>query len=280
MCQFETLSFIYYSHIVVFLLTLFTGFVILLRDKNNPINRNAFYFILIIALWIIDDLVQWTAHSISLNIFSAKISVMADLIFLFFLYFTYHFTNTEISTKKKYLLAIPYFFLLILAFSKYNIQFFNDSDCNYAHTKFINSYLYFFEFLYTGWASYLLIKHYRNPLTPYQAKLQIKILLPAVWLFIIWIAIYEEMNRISFLNNYYIDNTPHFIIGNLFFVSLIAFAIIKKDLFEFCTIPLNWLVIFIWSLIFAGMFAFPMNTNSIMISAVAYVALMIIFLKM
>ncbi|HRY82876.1 MAG TPA: histidine kinase N-terminal 7TM domain-containing protein [Candidatus Moranbacteria bacterium] len=280
MCQFETPVFIYYSHITVFILTLLTGFIILFKDIKHPINRNAFYFILIIALWTIDDLVQWTAHSVSLNMFSAEISVMADLIFLFFLYFVYHFTCTEISIKKKWLLAIPYILLLFLAFTKYNIQVFNISDCNYAHTKFMNGYLYLFEFLYIGWASYLLIKYYRNPINSSQARSQIKVLLPAIWFFIIWIIIYEEISRISFLSNNYIDVTPQFIIGNLFFVSLIAFSIIKKDLFEFCSVPLNWLVVFVWLLIFVGMLLFSMNIGSSIISGIAYIILMIIFLKM
>ena len=280
MCEFETPNFVYYSHIAVIILSLITGLLILSRNPKHPINRNAFYFILVFALWTVDDFLWWTVRDVKTNMFLARISVMADLIFPFFLFFSYHFTNTKITLKKKLFFFVPYFLLLVLAFTKYNFEFYDTRDCNYAHSAFIYAYLFFFEFFYSLWITYALAKNYRNTKDPVAAKLQIKILIPAIWFFVIWGIIYEEIDRISFLNNNYIDTTPHFIIGNLFFVSLIAFAIIKGNLFNFRSVLLDWVVIFLWTFLFAGFFIFATNPLVIIMSAIAYVILMFIFWKM
>ena len=223
MCEFETPFFVYYTHITVFVLSLVLGIVILLKGGKHPFYRNAFYFILVIALWMLDDLVQWTAHTDSINLIFARISIWGDLIFLFFLYFVHYFTYTEISVEKKLLLAIPYILPIPFIFSQYNIQFFDVADCEYVHHRLMYLYLYFFEILYAAWASYLLFKFYRNPIAPKEAKIQARILAISIWFFAIWMIVYEEIGRIGFLNGNYIDITPHFVMGNLFFVSVVAF---------------------------------------------------------
>ncbi len=134
MCQFETPIFIYYSYILVFILSIITGLVILLKDKKHPMNRNAFYFIAIIALWIANDFVQWTVHDLKINMFSARISYLSNFVILFYLYFVYYFTYTPISQKKKKLLAIPLIISgLITLFSDFHfvISDFNPETCDY-----------------------------------------------------------------------------------------------------------------------------------------------------
>ena len=280
MCEFETPNFVYYSHIAVIILSLITGFSILFKNRKHPMNRNAFYFILIIALWTLDDLLWWNIHDVRINMFVSRTSVMSDLIFPFFLFFSYHFTHTKITLKKKIIFLVPYFILIILAFTKYNFEVYDVTDCNYAHSKIMYAYLFFFEFFYVVWATYILAKYYRDPINPIITRWQTRILILAIWLFVAWGVIYELIDRTSFLSDNYIDTTPHFIIGNLFFVSLIAFAIIKRDLFEFDSTFLDWFTVFLWSVVFAGLFIFATSPFAIILFAVAYVALMVIFFRM
>ena len=171
MCEFETPNFVYYSYTAVIILSLITGFLILSRNMKHPMNRNAFYFILIIALWTVNDFIWWTVHNVLVNMFAARISVMADLIFPFFLFFSYHFTNTKITLKNKLFFLAPYFLLIILAFTKYNFEVYDVSDCNYAHSRFMYAYLFFFEFFYASWATYVLIKNRRNLPDPIRTKM-------------------------------------------------------------------------------------------------------------
>lgn len=280
MCQFYTPSFIYYSYVSVLILSIITAFVILLKDKKHPINRNAFYFIMILALWMLFDLSQWMIHNAEINMFIGKIFVIIIFLFLFFLYFSYAFARIIIDLKTKLLFALPLVPILALMFTKYNIQYFNYSNCDYAYHPAMAFCLYFIALLYSIWSIIILRKHYKNPITPYQERSQTKVLILAISFFTLWGIFYEEIGRISLLNGSYIDITPHFVCGNLFFVSLIAFAIIKNDLFEFNEIPRTWLIITIWSFIFLLMLLFPMSVTSTIICASFYIILMIIFWKM
>lgn len=280
MCQFDTPIFIYYSYISVLILSIITAFIILLKDKKHPINRNAFYFIMIIALWTLLDLSQWMVRDVGINLLIGKYSVIIIFLYLFFLYFSYAFARIRISARKKIILALPYVPLLFLIFTKYNIEYFDASNCDYAYGPLMSFYLYGIGVFYTAWSIIVLWKHYNNPIIPYREKSQIKILIGAVSFFTLWGISYEEIGRISFLSGSSVEISPHFVCGNLFFISLIAFAIIKDDLFEMDSVLQTWLTIVIWSLIFLLMLILSMSPISIIISASFYVLLMIIFWKM
>jgi len=280
MCQFDTPTYIYYSHIAVFVLCLLTAILILIRKPKEASNRNAFYFILIMALWIAGDFIQWTVHDVKINMFFVKISAMSDLIYLFFLYFSYHFVRVKITWKQKIIFALPYFGLAFLAFSKYNLQFFDASGCEYAHRKIMMFYLYFFEIFYASWATYILIKNCHNSNCNIFVPFQIKILIPAIWFFVVWNIFYEEVGRLGIFVSEYNKITPHFIVGNLFFVSLIAFAIIRKELFEFPIVITNHYTVVVWTLIFLGFIFFYSNLTLIVLAVIFYAILMYIFWKM
>ncbi len=280
MCQFDTPIYVYYSHIAVFVLCLLTAILILIRNPKEASNRNAFYFIFILALWVADVFGQWTIKDAFWNKFFVQLSLMSDLTYLFFVYFAYYLTRTKITFKQKILFAIPYIILPFLAFSKYNLAVFNPENCDYSHSLFIGLYLYFFEIFYASWATYILIKKCNNFNCNILVPFQIKILIPAIWFFAIWNILSEEIYRISFSLGSYIDNTPHFIIGNLFFVSLIAFAIIRKELFEFPIVITNHYTVVVWTLIFLGFIFFYSNLTLIVLAAIFCAVLMYIFWKM
>ena len=74
--------------------------------------------------------------------------------------------------------------------------------------------------------------------------------------------------------------TPNFVIGNLFFVSLIAFASIRRNLFEFDESLLDWFTVFLWSILFSGLFIFAESPAVIITCAIAYAVLMVTFFRM
>ena len=279
MCEFETPSFVYYSHTVVIILSLITGFLILTRNPKHPMNRNAFYFIFILALWVLNDLVIWTTHDVKWNMFFNRISYLADFAVLFFLYFAYHFTRMKINFRKKILLAIPYVVLAVLAHTKLAFTDFNYENCDYTSGPLM-FYLYLLDFIYISFATCIFMRSYRDKIIPLVTKVQIKILICASWFFVLWVIVYEEIGRISSLNGKNFDITPYFLIGNLLFVSLIAFAMIKKDLFEYRNVPLDWFTVFLWSLLFAGFFIFATSPFVIIMCTVAYAVLMVVFFRM
>lgn len=281
MCLFETPFYIYYSHIAVFVLCFLTAILILIVDPKKASNRSAFYFILAIALLVADVFGQWTIHSVAPNKFLVEASiVLVVLIPLLFVYFSYHYTHTELKKKTKLLLALPVAVLAIFAFSKYAFDVFNVDDCFYAEGKWISFASYLLEIFYTIWAVRVLVKYYRLPQGNIIIDNSIRILVPAFCFYTVWNIVFSEIDRISFYTNSYIESTPHFITGTLFFISLIAFAIIKKDFFEFPMVITSHYTVVVWTLIFLGFIFFYSNLTLVILAAVFYVILMIIFWKM
>ena len=111
-------------------------------------------------------------------------------------------------------------------------------------------------------------------------KSQLRILISSAAFFAVWNIVNEEVSRISTLGNNSIEIAPYFVVGNLFFVSMIAFSIIKKNLFEFRNVLTIGFTLFIWTGIFFLLIFFSANPQMTIISIVAYVALLIIFWKM
>ncbi len=217
-----------------------------------------------------------------INMFSARISYLSNFIFLFYLYFCHYFTYTPIDLKKKILLAAPFVISgIITLFSNFHfvISDYDPISCNYVPGA--NIYIsYVLNLVYAYLATRVLLKSYHKRIMILVTKCQIKVLISAVWLFAIWCIVYEEIGKISYEMDSFVEISPHFIIGNLFFVSLIAFAIIKKDLFEFENVFLNWFTIFLWSLLFVGLFVFAGSPGIIILCTIAYLALMLTFLGM
>lgn len=279
MCQFDTPLYIYYSHITVFVLCLITAFLILMRNPKEASNRNAFYFIMLVAMWIADIFAQWMIHDVKITMIAVKFSVAAELVVLFFLYFSYHFVNAEINFKKKLLFSIPYIIIAAIAFFTNIFSYFSTENCDYVLGPIIYSALSI-NIIYAIWSSQILLKYYRNPSNNFFIKQQIRILIGAIWFYVLWNIFFESVGIVGYYLGSYIETTPHIIIGNLFFVSLIAFAIIKKDLFQFNTVLTTIFTIVLWSLMFLGLLIFPMSLGNIAMFAVFYAFLMFIFWKM
>jgi hypothetical protein len=253
-----------------------TAFLILFRKPKEASNRNAFYFILLMALWVADIFGQWTIHGVAFNMFVVRMSIpMVALILLFFLYFSYYFTQRKIELKNRLPMAVPCFILIILSFTNYAFDAFNISDCYYAEGKWISFFSYIIEIFYAIWASNVLLKYYHKPDGNLLIQNSIKFLVPALGFFVVWNIIFREIDRII-----YIESTPHFITGTLFFISIIAFAIIKKDFFEFPVVITNHYTVVVWTLIFLGFLFFYSNLTLISLAVIFYIILMYIFWKM
>lgn len=278
MCQFDTPNFIYYSYAVVFALSLITAFSILYRDIKHPVNRDAFFVVFFMALWIISDLAQWVVHNVAWNLFFARLTVLFSFIFLFFLYFSFEFTRRRFSFREKIVYAIPFFAIFPFVFTDLNVWTRDAGSCD-----FIEGPLFFYSYIvnaiYACFSTKILFEKYKDLATPHQVRSQIRILIIALWFAWIWITFFEEIFRISMLRGSAIDISPYFVVGILFFISLIAFAIIKSDLFNFNTVPTETFSIIIWSAIFMSLLFFQENILSMLISAILYVILLLIFWK-
>jgi hypothetical protein len=253
MCQSGTPLFIIYSYSSVIILSLITAFSILYMDPKHPSNRNAFYFILAIALWTIGDLIQWEATVPIIGYIFNRLSYLADFFFLFFLYFAYYFVGEDLTAEKRIILALPLSLTAIAVIGGFGVGTFEKDTCGYDVDWYIFPSL-FLNLAYSVWASFVLLKKYRCPSVHYNMKSQIRVLVFAIMFFVLWSLAYEAVDVFSVMEEVGIEISPYFILGNLFFISLIAFAIIEYDLFDFGLIPRKWFAFAILSAIFGGMF--------------------------
>ena len=253
MCQFETPLFIYYSYSTVIIITLIIAFSILGKNPKRSLNRNAFYFLLILALWTIGDLAQWLTRNVEVSYLFFRLSNLVDLFFLFFLYFSYVLAGKQLTWQKKGLLALPLGVTVFAVVSGYGIGSVEPRTCAYQSGWVIITSLVL-DLAYALWASVIMLRAYRHAMTYYKIKLQIKALIFAIMTFILWSIAYEIVDLLNIKEKWDIEIAPYLILGNLFFVSLILFTMLEYDLFEFEILPRKWFTFAILSAIFGGMF--------------------------
>ncbi len=281
-CVFEAPSSIYYSFITVFLLSILTAFIILYRNKENPKNRSAFFFILMIAIWIIVDLAQWTTKNENFGIFLQKLTIFSATIHLFFLYFSYHIADTPISCKKKIIFALPLAIFIPWIFTSFGNGIIHPEK--YVTCYFIKGpiiwYYYLLVLFYTFESFRILAKRHKEPIALYQLKSQLRVSMFAIVFLTAWIIFFKEIFHLGTSKLDAVEFSSFFITGIFFFITLIAFAIIKCDLFEFNTVPTKRFTISLWSVIFLSMLLFNISSVFVITYAIAYAILLLIFWKL
>lgn len=276
MCEFETPFFIIYSYVSVIILSLIIAFGILLKNPKHSLNRNAFYFISILALWTIGDLVQWLTRNVQISEFFLRLSNLEDFFYLFFFYFAYTIVGKELSWKKKLIFALPVFVTVFLVVGNYGMGNVEPLYCDY-NLGWVIYYSLSINLLYSVWASVILLKEYSRPLAFYKTKLQIRVLVFAIMSFVISNIIYEAIDVLSISEKWDIEISPYYILINLFFIALISFAIIEHDLFEFSAVPRRWFAFSVLSVVFWGMFFLSLTPMFYFILLIFYVMVIWIF---
>ena len=279
MCQVETPPLIVYSYISVIILSLVTASSVIYKKTKHSLNRNAFYFISIIALWTIAELVQWLTTSVAINNIFYHLSYLIDFFFLFFLYFSYDFAGEKLNQKRKLFFALPLLVTIFSVVSGYGIGKI-DSDTCFYESDWLIYYGLSIDLIYSIWASAVLIRKYKDPMILYKEKIQIKLLIFTIMFFILWSIAYEAVNIISVMKNLNIENSPYFILGNLFFIILMIFNTMECDLFEFNLIPGKWFAFSIFSAVFLGMFFLSLTPMFYLILLIFYIVIVWIFLRM
>jgi hypothetical protein len=182
----------------------------------------------------------------------------------------------ELSWKKKLVFALPLSFTVFAVAGKYAIGSVDLDTCEYALGWYIYPSL-FLNLTYAIWASTVLLRKYFNPFVWHNKKKQIRVLVFAIMSFVSWSILYEALDVFRIAEKMEIDISPYFILGNLFFLTLMTFAIIEYDLFDFRILPRKWFAFSILSVIFWGMFFLTLAPVFYSILLVFYVAVIWIF---
>lgn len=276
MCQFETPLFIYYSYIAVIAIASISAFSILLKNPKQSLNRNAFLFLSVLALWTAGDLVQWVTRDAQTSYLFLRLSYLIDFFFLFFLYFAYDLAGEKLSGKKKLMFAWPAFLTAVLVAGNFGVGSVEPKYCNYD-SGWLIFYSLPIDLFYCAWATAVMIKKYRHSPVYYKTKLQIGVLVFAIMSFVLWNVAYESVDIFRMPGKLDIEISPYFILGNLFFLALVAFAIIEYDLFNFGILPRKWFTFAILSVVFGGMLLLTLTPMFYLFLGVFYAAIIWLF---
>ena len=265
-CNFDIPKLTLYSYAPVFIICILAGIYILIQDRKNPINRNLFFFILIFSLWVINDYFQWFIHSIWLNLFLARLSILVFFAILFFVFFVYSFIGKNLSFYKKLLFSLPFIPIIILLFTDYNLSMFISENCT-TESGLLYYYVYALTIIYTILiVSILLYQLIRKEATQTK-KDQIKLIVAAISILIIWFIFF---NRVYFdlesltggQAGWVVLLTPY---GMIFFIGIITYTITRYGLFNIKFIGTQALVVALIALVGSTLFVNDMFTIRIII---------------
>lgn len=280
MCEFEIPKLAFYSFIIIFVFSLVVAFSIFLNDRKNPVNRNIFIFLIIISLWVGDNILLWYIKNVNANLNLERLTIMLVFIALFFLYFSYYFSGREISLKKKAILVVPFLPFFAFMFSDYNLFLVDASTCDFGEGK-LNWYAYLVAIVYVSWSVIILLRKYKEKDANFQVKGQIRILVASIIFLTLWLIFFLIIgNYVDVeLRSLHLEKeiTSFMMLGVMFFISLIAFAVTRYWLFKMKIISTKVLVTILWMILFIMLFFIERSFIYSVIAFVMYLFLIVVF---
>lgn len=270
MCNFEISNLLFYSHIPILLAALFFAFFIILSDKRSKANQNLFIFVIFFCFWIVNDMMQWLIFDVNLNLFFSRISLLQVLSLPFFIFFVYELLGFKIGMKKKAVMFIPFFPILLLLFSEYNITI-NSDNCE-TNIGPLYTYITVLSLALLAFVISLLMRTYRKT-KDLRVKNQIKLITLAILILIVWMLLFSFIIEFS-INNGYGDGISQFSsIGVLIFIAILTYTITKYKLLNIKIVGAQVLVLSLIGIIGSQYFFVENNTNIILIGITLIMAL-------
>ena len=248
-CNFQSPSLLLYFYIPIFVACVFLAFFIFYSDKKSQINKNLFLFIFIFCIWNIISLLEWYAFDVSLNLFFARISTLLVFSILFFLFFAFAFVGKELKLKDKILYSIPFFPILFLTFTNYNVYMTDVLTCN-TENGILSWYVYFLAIVYALWSMKIFLSSLRVEKSE-DSKRQFYIIIGAVVFVVLWFIVFIELTNYLLQKKSYLADPISMLIplGFIFFVSMLAYAITKYQFLRMKLIVAQTLTYTTWLLI-------------------------------
>ncbi len=265
MCNFEIPKLLFYTHVPAFVASFLLGLFIYYSDRKNNVNKNIFWFILLVCFWIIADLFPWLSFNVGINLFFVRIIPLVSVSLVFFLIFSFYFEGGEVSRRKKIILFLPAIPIILFLFSDFNAYVSDPGTCTSQYGIMI-WYVAAFCIFYTGWSVKKLIDCYRNKKTGGDLKEQIKIVITALSFLVFWFLLFVFLAILKNNEEIYL-----FIpVGIVIFIGMLTYAITKYQFLNIKLISAQALTYSIWILI-ASQYFFVYSDLGIMLLAITLV---------
>lgn len=253
---------LYYVYVPGLVLMLVLGFLVFLNNKKSLSNRLFFLLSINICLWVLFTMLDWQSVDPNVVEIFTKLSIIGIIAPAIFLYFSYVFPdNINLSTRKVLAIFLPIVPFILLAPTKFNIEYIDpsNSDCDSVF-----GLLYYLlpvvAVFYSVWSCIVLIKKFKKGDS--LVKKQMKLILFGFLFLMIWaistnvVAPMFWLEEISFLGP----------IGALVFILFIAYAIVKYQFLSIKVILTQALVIGMIVLVGSELLFVENTINKVLIS--------------
>lgn len=265
-CDIVASNLVLYIYIPLTVSSLLLGLFILFSKKDSAINRNLSIFIFLFSFWLIVSLLTWFVSDVWWNVFLARLSVLEIFTLLFFLYFSYAFSQVSLSWKKKIFLALPFLPVLLFLFTDHNAYLIESSTCETAN-GLLYYYVYFLGLSYTFLSIRVLFFDKENQNA--RVLSQVKVISTALTFTMIWF-----LSFIAAANFFKSENLYLFLpFGVLIFIISLVRAITKHQFLETKVLAAKLFTVVIWILILSQLLFVQSIVNIVLITATFLVSL-------
>jgi len=241
---------LYYSYIPLFVLCVFFGFFILLKDHFSVLSKYFFVLNIFFAVYIFLSIIQWVAAYLEIVHFAWQLYLFAEVgVFIFSVLFAYVFLfQRDVPKMFKWCTIIVLICIAVVLPTQLNVSEFDLQNCESVPGS-IWSIVYIFELICL--ATIVLITVARLRLKEGRSR-KLEYVFFCVGL-IFFLGIFWGSNFFAELTNTYEINLigP---MGMLIFLSSIAYIIVKFKAFNAKLFGSQVLVISLWFLIGALLF--------------------------
>ncbi len=233
-CHIVVPTLLYYSHIPTAIIALFIGFFVYLKDRNGLINKILFSISIVFSLWVMFSLITWLGYDSRIIMFVwSFFGIISALLFILFVYLFYVFIDKkDISFGKKIIFGALLLPVILLSATEFNLERFNNVDCEAIETSYYLSYYYFLGAVSFLWILILSIARYRK--ADATLKKQIIYLTLGVELFLLLFFLSgffaSYLTEIGYSNSFELEQYGLF--GMTFFMGMLALMIVKFKAFN------------------------------------------------
>jgi len=255
-CHITVPTLLYYSHIPTAALALLIGFFVYFKNRKELINKILFSIAIVFSLWVMFSLITWLGYDSRMIMFVwSFFGILSSLLFILFVYFVYVFIDKkDISFGKKIIFGVLLLPVIFLSATKFNLEGFNNIDCEAVEASYYLSYYYFLGAISFIWILGLSFARYRK--VDINLKKQIIYLAMGVEFFLLLFFLSgffaSYLTEIGYSNSFKLEQYGLF--GMTFFMGMLAFMIVKFKTFNIKLLGTQALVILLVFLIGALLF--------------------------
>lgn len=256
---------LYYSHIPAVIVSLLIGIFVFVRARNL-VGTILVSISIVFSLWSFLSLIAWTNNNVSLIQFIwPAFGVLYSLLYALCLYFVYvYIDKKDISFNTKLIISILLLPVILFASSKWNLQYFDLTNCEVHEGHYFTSYYYLLGLIFMLWTFGVIVMRYRKA----KPALRKQIVPLGVGMLLFLLSFFVTGYLASAIDNFELEQYGLF--GMLIFMGFLAYLIVQFKAFNIKLLATQALVMGLVILI-ASQFFFVRNPVNIVLTGITLI---------